>query len=118
MRIRLANLLSDASHAVFVAQASDSQAAAWIHVFKRKTIAGDGAAEIGGLIVDESCRGSGIGRALAERAAAWAREQGCGSLCVRSNVVRQDAHRFYTGSGFEVIKSQSVFRKALDPDGS
>ena len=115
MRSRLADLRNDTSHAVFVAQAPDSQAAAWIHVFKRKTVAGDGAAEIGGLIVEESCRGSGIGRALVERAAAWAREQGCGSLCVRSNVVREDAHRFYTGLGFGVIKSQTVFRRAFEP---
>lgn len=115
MRSRLADLLDDASHAAFVAQASDSQVAAWIHVFQRKTVAGDGTAEIGGLIVDESSRGSGIGRASVERAAAWAREQGCGSLGVRSNVVREDAHRFYTGLGFGVIKSQTVFRKAFEP---
>ena len=52
MRGRLADLLSDSHHAVFVALATDSQVVAWIHVFKRKTIASDGAAEIGGLIVD------------------------------------------------------------------
>lgn len=118
MRGRLADLLSDSHHAIFVAHATDAQVVAWIHVFKRKTIASDGAAEIGGLIVDESCRGRGIGRALVERAAAWAREQGCGSLCVRSNVVREDARRFYTGLGFDGIKTQAVFRRALDPDGA
>ena len=64
---RLADLLSDTHHAVFVAAATDSQVVAWIHVFKRKTIASDGAAEIGGLIVDESCRGRGIGRAIVEK---------------------------------------------------
>ena len=117
MRDRLADLLSDAHHAVFVARTTDSQVTAWIHVFKQKTLAGDGAAEIGGLIVDESCRGGGIGRTLVEQAAAWAHQRGCGSLCVRSNVVREDARRFYTGLGFDVIKKQAVFRKALDSDG-
>lgn len=118
VRGRLADLLSDSHHAILVAEAKDSRVVAWIHVFKRKTIASDGAAEIGGLIVDESCRGRGIGRAIVEKAAAWAREQGCGSLCVRSNVVREDAQRFYTGLGFDVIKNQAVFRRALDPDGT
>ena len=64
VRGRLADLLSDTHHAVFVALVADSQVVAWIHVFKRKTIASDGAAEIGGLVVDETCRGTGIGRAL------------------------------------------------------
>ena len=114
VRGRLADLLSDTHHAVFVAVAPDSRVGAWIHVFKRKAIASDGAAEIGGLIVDESCRRGGIGGALVERAAAWARERGCGSLCVQSNVVREDARRFYTGLGFDVIKRQAVFRRTLD----
>ena len=118
VRGRLADLLSDSNHAILVAEVTDSQVVAWIHVFKRKTIASDGAAEIGGLIVDETCRGRGIGRAIVEKAAAWACEQGCGSLCVRSNVVREDARRFYAGLGFDMIKSQAVFRKALDRDGA
>ena len=67
VRGRLADLLSDSHHAILVAEATDSQVVAWIHVFKRKTIASDGAAEIGGLCVDETCRGGGIGRAIVEK---------------------------------------------------
>ena len=59
-----------------------------------------------------------MSRASFEKAAAWAREQGCGSLCVRSNVIREDARRFYTGLGFDVIKKQAVFRRALDQGGA
>ncbi len=47
-------------------------------------------AEIGGLIVAQSDRGSGIGRRLMQYAQQWADEQGCRSVLVRSNIVRQD----------------------------
>ncbi len=70
-------------------------------------------AEIGGLIVAQSDRGSGIGRRLMQYAQQWADEQGCRSVLVRSNIVRQEAHKFYEKIGYSNIKTSLVFHKIL-----
>lgn len=60
-----------------------------------------------------------MGRLLITEAEAWAKKQGCGEVRLRSNVAREDAHRFYEGIGYEVRATSLVFRKALagrDPD--
>jgi len=110
---RLAAVAADPHHTVQVAECR-SDVVGWIHVYVRKTLARDGDAEIGGLIVDESYRGRGIGKRLVEQALAWARQKGCHTVIVRSNVVREDTAQFYLGLGFETIKRQAVFRRALD----
>ena len=66
-------------------------------------------AEVGGLVVDEASRGKGVGKLLLEAGARWAAEHGYGKLRVRSNVVREDAHRFYEREGFQRVKTQAVF---------
>ena len=43
----------------------------------------------------------------------WARAQGFASMRVRSNVIRERAHRFYEREGYARIKAQAVFRKPL-----
>jgi GNAT superfamily N-acetyltransferase len=69
--------------------------------------------EIGGLVVDESYRRRGVGRLLMEQAERWAREKGCGAICLRSNVVRKDAHAFYERIGYSNVKTSRVFHKIL-----
>jgi len=39
-------------------------------------------------------------------------------MCVRSNVVRADAHRFYLSIGYEIAKSQYKFRRRLEGGGA
>lgn len=46
-------------------------------------------------------RGQGIGEQLMERAAARARERGCGLIQLTTDLRREAAHRFYTRLGFE-----------------
>ncbi len=114
MRGRLARLDEDPDHTVLVAEAG-GEIVGWIHVYARKTLAREGDAEVGGLIVDETCRGRGIGKRLTSAATAWAKERGCHTIVVRSNVAREDTERFYTDLGFTVVKKQNVFRLRLDP---
>jgi GNAT superfamily N-acetyltransferase len=68
---------------------------------------------LGGLVVDEGHRGRRIGRLLMETAEAWASARGCEALYVRSNVVRERAHRFYKEMGYDLIKQSCVFLKEL-----
>jgi GNAT superfamily N-acetyltransferase len=85
----------------------------WIHVCGIQFFQSPPFAEIGGLVVDEAARGRGVGRLLLEAAVRWAAEQGYGKLRVRSNVVREDAHRFYEREGFLRVKTQAVFDRKL-----
>jgi GNAT superfamily N-acetyltransferase len=68
-------------------------------------------AEILALVVDETVRGAGIGAALLAAAEGWADERGARRIRVRSNVIREDAHRFYEREGYTTVKSQRVFEK-------
>ena len=68
------------------------------------------------LVVDPAAQRRGVAAALMGAVEAWARDCGRGVLRLRSNVVREAAHRFYTGEGFEVVKRSTVFEKRLDPD--
>ena len=98
---------------VMVAEGPDGAVIGWIHVFATRQLESDPGAEIGGLVVDESARGRGIGSALMESAEAWARERGFEGVSVRSNVIRLEAHEFYKSRGYQILKSQFKLRKRL-----
>ncbi len=69
--------------------------------------------ELAALVVDDAARGSGVGKALLAAVETWARRQGFPGLYVRSNVIRERAHRFYLREGYVERKRQAVFFKAL-----
>jgi GNAT superfamily N-acetyltransferase len=69
--------------------------------------------ELAALVVDEKARGSGVGAALLQAAEQWARERGFATMRVRSNVIRERAHRFYLREGYAEKKRQAVFIKLL-----
>lgn len=64
-----------------------------------------------GLVVDETARNDGVGATLLRAAEAWAYGKGATTVTVRSNVVREDAHRFYEREGYRRKKSQHIFEK-------
>ena len=106
-------LEGDALRRVFVAQV-DGEVVGWVDVFARQMLLDDGMAEISGLVVGDGQRGRGIGLRLMEAAESWAASVGCQIMRVRSNVIRERAHRFYTERlGYEVVKQQMVFGKTL-----
>jgi len=53
------------------------------------------------LVVTESARGLGVGRALIEQAEAVGKSLGASRLMVTTHVRRADAHAFYERLGFE-----------------
>jgi GNAT superfamily N-acetyltransferase len=85
----------------------------WVHVFAQPMLVAEHTAEIGGLIVGEGYRSGGIGQRLLAAAEDWARAHGLTHLYVRSNVIRERAHRFYEREGYETTKRQRIFHKAL-----
>lgn len=104
---RLRALRERPGNAVFVAH-EDGTVAGWLHVSGMLFLESPPFAEVTGLVVDESRRGQGVGKRLVEAAARWAAEHGYRNLRVRSNVIREDAHRFYEREGFRRVKSQVV----------
>ena len=53
------------------------------------------------VVVDQACRGQGIGRQMMEHARAMAREAGAYKLALSSNQKRTRAHAFYDALGFQ-----------------
>lgn len=110
---RLRDLLASRNHAIWVAEQKNGQIAGWIHIFVKRLLESDREAEIGGLVIDETFRGHGAGRALVERAERWARARHLKSIYLRSNVIRKEARPFYQGLGYKIIKTQFAFRKLV-----
>jgi GNAT superfamily N-acetyltransferase len=99
--------------AVFVAVAEPVGVVGWLYVAIQVTIEGDAGAEVWGLVVDESLRGRGIGKALMARAEEWARERGFRDVSLRTNIIRKETHRFYQSIGYEITKTQYKMKKRL-----
>lgn len=110
---RIAGMLPSAEHGVYVAQSAEGDITGAIGVFIYRSFEVDPRAEVSGLVVDERYRSQGIGLRLLARAEEWAREKGCKTIGLRSNVIRGRAHAFYERHGYEHFKSQKSFRKAL-----
>ena len=109
---RLAHLLVENDHALYVAQRPGGPLLGWVHVYRCLLVHTDPEAQIGGLVVDEAVRRSGAGHRLMQAAEQWAREHKCWAMYLRSNSIRKEAHRFYERIGYEIVTS-SVFRKRL-----
>jgi len=110
---RLRQLTPASKHAVFVAESADAGVIGWVHVSVSHLLESDTRAEVNGLIVAEGQRSEGAGAKLLQAAEEWARRRGCKGMNVRSNVIRERAHKFYEVHGYEHYKSQKAFRKPL-----
>ncbi len=110
---RLNQIQQDERHAVYVAKLSNGHVVGWVHVYVSQLVMTDRQAEIGGLVVDESCRHYGIGQLLMQQAEQWARANECWAIHLRSNIARKGAHVFYERIGYSNVKTQLTFRKVL-----
>ena len=105
-------IIASENHAAFVAF-YNQKIVGWIHAFRAMLIESKPFIEIGGLIVDENFRNSGIGKKLVEKVKVWALKKAINEVRVRSNVLRAEAHKFYLNNGFTEIKQQKVFQIVL-----
>ena len=98
---------------LFVAQHAGNVIVGWVHVQATYLLECDARAEIWGLVVAETARGTGVGRRLVEAAEEWALMRGLTVMALRSNYLRTDSHGFYEHLGYTVTKTQNAFRKSL-----
>jgi len=98
---------------VFVASDAEGNVIGWTHVVPRLHLEEIPFAELAGLVVLDHARGCGVGAKLLHAAEAWAKQHGFIRFRVRSNVVRERAHRFYLREGYAERKRQVVFEKDL-----
>lgn len=110
--LSLVDLLTRDDHAVFVAH-EDATVLGWGHARINRQLESPRYAEIAGLVVTRGSRSQGIGAAIVAAIETWARARGEMNLRVRSNVVRERAHRFYLRQGYAELKQQKTFIKAL-----
>ena len=115
MRLRIEQLTASVDHGAFVACQAD-RVVGWIHVSAVHHMQSDARAEIGGLVVAAQARSAGIGAQLVARAEQWAREARLTSVVVRSQIMREAAHRFYLREGYERTKTSAVFAKAIETE--
>jgi predicted N-acetyltransferase YhbS len=85
----------------------------WIQAHASHVIESGFRVEITGLIVSPDVRRCGVGRALVSRAEEWARQIAAEAIVVCSNVQRVESHAFYPALGYNVSKTQTVYRKKL-----
>ena len=109
---RFERIVGERNQALLVA-VEGGTAIAWMHVALHPYLESDATAEIVGLVVADGHRSRGIGKALVDSAESWAAAQGCGTLRVRSRIVRERAHAFYERAGFQRIKTQHCFEKPI-----
>jgi GNAT superfamily N-acetyltransferase len=110
---RITELLNDDEHVIFVAVNSEENIVGWIHSYIYKLFYAEKAAEIGGLVVDESIRRLGVGRKLMNAVEEWAGLLECVVVGLRSNSKRGEAHKFYQDIGYEKVKEQYRFMKRI-----
>jgi GNAT superfamily N-acetyltransferase len=114
MAARLSRILKDPNHRLLVAIQKPSVVAGWIHGFLTQLVESDFRVEIGGLVVGHRFQRRGIGTLLVRRLEVWAANQGAVEVSVRCQTRREEAHRFYQALGFQLTKTQHVFRRRWD----
>ena len=117
VRRRREGIEGDPHHRLFVADLPEVEVAGWAHVFFYPNVQSEPRVEVAALVVDEGCRGRGVGKALMARTEQWAAESGCDGVSLRSNVIRDGAHRFYRKLGYSIVKTQHAFRRKLPRRG-
>ncbi len=111
MQVRLGRVLTDDGHRVLMATDPGGVVIGAVHIARLMSLDADLSGQILGLVVDESVRRHGVGRALMAAAEGWARDRKCTKVILRSNVKRTAAHAFYERIGYTNAKAQYAFRK-------
>lgn len=110
-RLRAAG--ADPGGVLFVAEGAQGRVVGLARALVQHFVVDDPFVELAALVVDAADRSAGVGARLLDAVERWARDGGFGAVHVRSNVIRQRAHRFYLREGYAELKQQKVFIKRL-----
>jgi len=110
---RLRAVLRLDNYLVLVAVNDSVAVIGWLQAHASHVIESGFRVEITGLIVSSETRRRGVGSALVGRAEEWARQLGAEAVVVRSNVQRVESHAFYPALGYDITKTQTVYRKKM-----
>jgi predicted N-acetyltransferase YhbS len=113
VRQRLRAVLGSENDLMIVAVTNGGVVVGWLQAHASHVIESGFRVEIAGLIVSPDARRCGVGRTLVSRAEEWARHLNAETIVVRSNVQREESHAFYPALGYNVTKTQTVYRKRL-----
>jgi predicted N-acetyltransferase YhbS len=105
-------VLQHGDHQVFVAEFNDL-IVGYIHLVCSYRIGSDPFVEIAALIVRKSARKQGVGKGLLEETQKWTTDKGYRNIRIRSNIIRAEAHKFFSQKGFVKMKTQDVFLKQI-----
>jgi GNAT superfamily N-acetyltransferase len=112
LRERIGELSRTADRVAFAAVTA-GQIVGWIDAAMERHLQYAACAVIGGLIVREDMRGQGVGKRLCLEVEEWARSKSVPVVRVRSQIKREDAHRFYLRDGYCKVKTSFVFEKPV-----
>lgn len=110
---RLRGIAAGRDGIVLVALDRQGTVCGFAHALVQRLVIAEPFVDLAALAVADGHRGGGVGAALLASVEAWARGGGVASVRVRSNVVRERAHRFYLREGYVEKKRQAVFAKQL-----
>ena len=105
--------ISQSSDRLALAAVLNDQLTGWIDASIERHLQSSDSVVIGGLVVRDNVRGLGIGRRLCYEIELWAQSRSIQTLRVRSQIFREDAHRFYLRDGYRKVKTSLVFEKTL-----
>ena len=108
----LKTVIQHDDHRMIVAENGD-ELLGYIHMVNSLSVGSDRFVEIAALSVLDEYRKKGIGKALIEESKKMAEEKGIEYVRIRSNIIRQEAHKFFEQRGFRNLKTQEVFVKKI-----
>ncbi len=110
---RVALAFSDPRHALIVAVDETGKIVAWMHLHETFLVAAEPCLQVLALVVDQECRGRGVGKEMMAFAEKEASARGLPRVYLHSQIKRTDAHKFYEDLGYSQLKTQVVFEKRL-----
>lgn len=112
---RIAEIADRPDHLLLVgiSNGKEDRIDGWLQACANITIQFGFRVEIVGLIVDAKERKKGVGSRLVAQSEKWAASIGSDYVRVRSNLQREESHRFYEKIGYIETKTQVVYQKEI-----
>jgi predicted N-acetyltransferase YhbS len=105
---RIERVLAATNHYAAVAE-DGGRVVGLVHVFERPALEKPCEAVVQAIVVDDTMRGRGIGKAMMDAAESWAKSRGLGSVVLST----RNASTFYSRLGYGKVATSDLMRKAI-----